>query len=54
MHIHLNERDKDRLSAIAHHRGMSSEDCAEGLIQQSMRKWEKDIRVAASLKRTTP
>ena len=40
MNIQLNERDIDRLTAIAKRRGMSIEDCAHGLIQQAMRSWE--------------
>lgn len=43
MEITLNERDKDRMQAIASYRGMSIHACAAGLIQQSMRSWEAAI-----------
>ncbi len=42
--LKLNDRDMDRLTAIAKHRGMSRDDCAVGLIQQSLAKWEAQIR----------
>jgi hypothetical protein len=44
MDIKLNERDKDRLDAIAKYRGMTREECAIGLIQQSLKEWETSIR----------
>lgn len=40
--IELNERDRDRLSAVAKRRNMPVEDTAVGLIQQSLRLWEKN------------
>jgi hypothetical protein len=41
--IDLNERDAGRLARIAKYRGMTSEYCAVGLIQQSLKKWEQAI-----------
>jgi hypothetical protein len=44
MKIDINERDADRLDAVARYRGMTSEECAVGLIQSAMREWEVEIR----------
>jgi hypothetical protein len=44
MNIDINERDADRLDAVARYRGMTSEECAVGLIQKAMREWEAEIR----------
>jgi hypothetical protein len=44
MEIVLNERDTDRLDAVARYRGMTSEECAVGLIQRELRRWETEIR----------
>ena len=44
MDIDLNQRDTDRLYAVARYRGMTIEECAVGLIQQSLQKWEAEIR----------
>lgn len=41
VNIVLNERDYDRLKAIAKMNNMDAEYCAVGLIQQSLRIWEK-------------
>ena len=38
MDIKLNERDKDRLDAIAKFRGMTREECAVGLIQENLKE----------------
>jgi hypothetical protein len=43
MEIFLNERDMDRLDAVARYRGMSNEDCSVGLIQQAIKTWEENI-----------
>jgi hypothetical protein len=44
MNIDLNERDMDRLKAVARHRGMQADYCAVGLIQRSLAEWETEIR----------
>ena len=43
MDVSLNERDENRLDAVARYRGMTSEECAVSLIQSSMAKWEREI-----------
>lgn len=48
LQLKLNERDHERLIAVARHRNMKPEDCAVGLIQQSARSWEKVIHRVTS------
>jgi hypothetical protein len=43
MKLDINERDTGRLAAVAKYRGMTSEECALGLVQQQLKQWEKKV-----------
>jgi hypothetical protein len=49
MKLAINERDTDRLAAVAKYRGMSNEECAIGLVQQELKRWEDKIRERQAL-----
>jgi hypothetical protein len=44
MKLDINERDTDRLAAVAKYRGMTKEECVLGMVQHDLAWWENEIR----------
>jgi hypothetical protein len=54
MKLAINERDTGRLAAVAKYRGMTSEECALGLVQQELKRWEKKISEQQAREKQAP